>query len=110
MDIIWMPCTIENSGFPSERRFEVTLPEGGGKVVGVAYIEYLQHQDHTPIQDGEPPYNQTLDGFVQCRVIKRELDRVHIEFPGTDVFHVPQKALDEEGSNVSFRPRPSLGH
>ncbi len=30
---IWMPCTIENSGFSSERRFEVDLPASGGRIV-----------------------------------------------------------------------------
>jgi hypothetical protein len=88
----WVPCTIENSGFSSERRFEVELPTNG-KVVGAAYIEYFKDQDQQSLREGHPPYGQTVNGFVRCRLIRRHGDSMLIEFPGTDVFHVGQEAL-----------------
>ena len=90
---IWMPCTIENSGFSSERRFEVDLPASGGRIVGAAYIEHFRDADHKELPEGQPPYGKVVKGFVQCRVVKQDRDRASIEFPGTDIFHVPQEAL-----------------
>jgi len=95
MEYVWMPCTIENTGFNSERRFEVDLPEDGGKIVGTAYVEYLQDSSGNVLTDQVPPYGQTSDGFVKCRIVKRQGDSALIEFPGTEVFHVPQEALNE---------------
>jgi len=89
---LWMPCTIENSGFSSERRFTVNLGDGG-KAVGTAYVEYLLDEQERPIPEGHPPYGQVIRGKVKCRVIKRDGEKVYIEFPGTDVFHVPSEAL-----------------
>lgn len=89
----WIPCTIENGGFSSERRFEVDLKSDSGKIVGTAYIEYLQNSDRKPLSEDEPAYATTITGFVKCRVVKREEDTVFLEFPGTDIFHVPQEAL-----------------
>jgi hypothetical protein len=91
-DLFWMPCTIEASGFSSERRFEVDLDDAG-KVVGVAYIKYFCDENKKPIEEGHPPFGQTISGFVQCRVVKRQGDQVFVEFPSTDIFHVPQEAL-----------------
>ena len=89
----WVPCTIENSGFSSERRFEVELPANGGRIVGAAYIEHFMDENKKRLAEGHPPYGQTIDGFVRCRVIRRQGDSMLIEFPGTEVFHVPQEAL-----------------
>jgi hypothetical protein len=91
----WVPCTIENAGFSSERRFEVDLPANGGRIVGAAYIEHFRDGAKNPLHDGQPPYGTKLQGFVKCRILRREGDGVLIEFPGTDHFHVPSQALEE---------------
>ena len=88
----WAHCKIENSGFSSERRFEMSLPDGG-KIVGAAYIDYLRTTDNKPIGEDWPAYGQTEDGFVQCRVVKQEGSTAWVEFPGTEIFHVPREAL-----------------
>ncbi len=93
-DKLWIHCTIENTGFSSERRFEVSLGSEG-KAVGTAYVEYLKNANNQPIEDDEPEYGKSIDGFVQCRVIKRHGATYVIEFPSTDVFHVPAEALEE---------------
>ena len=93
MQFQWIPCKIENTGFDSERRFEVDLP-GDGKVVGTAYIEYLRDCNHEPIEEGEPPYGKETRGYVMCRVVKQIENLVHVELPGTNVFHVPREALE----------------
>jgi hypothetical protein len=91
---VWISCTIENTGFSSERRFEAPLGSSG-KAVGTAFIEYLTDENGNPLQEGEPSYGQTINGSVQCRIIKKSGDTFYIEFPSTDVFHVPAEAFDE---------------
>ncbi|HEX3659652.1 MAG TPA: hypothetical protein VHV55_27945 [Pirellulales bacterium] len=88
----WIQCTIENTGFSRERQFEVSLPQSG-RVVGTAFIEYLRNAESKPIQDDEPPYGTSTSGFVQCRLIKKSGDSYLVEFPSSDVFHVPPEAL-----------------
>lgn len=92
---MWVPCMIENAGFSSERRFEFDLPDDGGRIVGVAFVEHFRDQDKNPLQEGKPPYGQKLHGFVRCRIIRREGDNVVAELPGSDAFHVPYEALQE---------------
>lgn len=89
---MWVACKIENSGFSSERRFEVGLADGG-KVVGTAYIEYLRDANKRELGENVPPYGETMNGVVQCRVIRQEEEGALVEFPGTDLFHVPREAL-----------------
>jgi hypothetical protein len=89
----WIPCKIENSGFSGERRFEVDLPDGG-RAVGTAPVQYLRTADRRGIEDGNPTYGETIKGFVQCRVIREvNSNDVLVEFPSSDVFHVPAEAL-----------------
>jgi len=92
---LWAPAKIENSGFSSERKFEVQLPGDGGKVVGAAYIEHFLDQNREPLSEGIPPYGQTMNGFVKVRVLRKQGDTLFVEFPGTDVFHVPHEALED---------------
>ncbi len=92
MKYYWLPCSIENTGFSSERRYECELPEGAGRIVGTAYVEYLRDAQENELTDEMPSYGQSISGFVQCRV-RDKGDRVILEFPGSDVFHVPKDAL-----------------
>ena len=91
----WVPCIIENAGFSSERRFEVDLPADGGRIVGAAYIEHFRDAENRPLPEGQPPYGKKMHGFVKCRILRREGDKMVVEFPGTDIFHVPPEALAE---------------
>lgn len=95
MEYVWMPCTIENTGFSSERRFEVDLPHNSGRIVGTAYVEYLQDLHGSPLGDDVPAYGEAATGLVKCRVIKKQGDMAFVEFPGTEIFHVSQDALNE---------------
>ncbi|MEX2118774.1 MAG: hypothetical protein WD847_04115 [Pirellulales bacterium] len=94
MEYVWMPCNIENSGFSSERRFEVDLPDGK-RISGTAYIEYLQDSEGNPLGDNIPTAGEAAPGFVKCRVVKEVGESAYVEFPGTEVFHVPQEAIRE---------------
>ena len=89
----WVPCLIENSGFTSERKYEVDLPGGNGKLVGTAYIDYLRDSENDELCEDFPPYGETVKGFVLCRIIKKTEKGLLVEFPGSDVFHVPPEAL-----------------
>lgn len=91
----WIKCSIENSGFSGERRFEVDLQDGG-RAVGTASVKYLRSSDHAPLDEDVPPYGESSGGWVQCRVIREESPGVLlVEFPSADVFHVPAEALVE---------------
>jgi hypothetical protein len=58
-------CTISRGGFSDERVF--TLPSGYS---GVASLSYVWHEDGRPLEEGEPPLGQTIDGQVAVRVIE----------------------------------------
>jgi hypothetical protein len=92
VETLWIPCTIENAGFSGERRYEVELGEQG-KVVGVADVQYLQTEAGDKLGDDIPPYGETIKGRVECRATRRPDDTYNVEFPGSDIFHVPKEAL-----------------
>lgn len=92
----WIACTIENNGFSGERRFEVEL-KGQGKIVGVGSIQYLRDSENKPLPDDVPPYGQTVNGFVQYRILRQRDGKYVVEFPGSEIFHVPAEALTSHG-------------
>lgn len=58
-------CKISRGGFSDERLF--TLPSGCS---GVASLQYVWHNDGRPLEEGEPPLGQVIDGQVAVRVIE----------------------------------------
>ena len=96
VDTQWIPCQIENTGFSGERRFEVTFPEMS-KAVGTASVQYFQTTKGEKIQDEFPAYGESASGRIQCRVLRRFEDgSLAVEFPSSDVFHVPFEALVDD--------------
>ena len=92
-DTFFMRCKIGHGGFSSERRFEIELP-GGENLVGTAYVEYLVDSDKKPLPEDEPAYGKEIDGFVKCRKIRVDGDRILVEVPSADILRVTENELE----------------
>ena len=97
----YIACRIERGAFTNERTFEIELSdrityrgEREGKLVGTAHASHLRTPERKPFTEDEPPYGETVEGFVQCRII-RELPTgwVLVEVPSADVIHVSKDSL-----------------
>lgn len=97
---MWVACTIENSGFSGERKFEVILLDGR-TVEGVASVEYLRSEYGGPLLPEFPLSGETVNGLVQCRVLRQENDGTAVvTFPGTDLLYVPKEVLTSVRSDI----------
>lgn len=97
----YIGCEIERGAFTNERTFEIQLSnqityqgDQEGKLVGTAHASHLRTSAKQPLDEDDPRYGETIEGFVQCRVI-RELpkERVLVEVPSADVIHVSRDSL-----------------
>lgn len=101
-DRYYIACTIEHGAFTNERVFEIALSdkirtyegEQSGRLVGTAHTEHLLDQGKKPLDEDQPGYGSTIEGFVLCRKL-RELSAgwVIVEVPSADVIHVSQDSL-----------------
>ena len=97
----YMACQIERGAFTNERTFEIELSdritfqgESEGKLIGTAQASHLRTSIKQRLEEDEPPYGETIDGFVRCRVIRELSDqRVLVEVPSADVIHVSKESL-----------------
>jgi hypothetical protein len=101
----YIACQIERGAFTNERTFEIELSdnithqgERNGIMVGTAHASHLRTSQRQGLGEDEPSYGQTIDGFVQCRII-RELPSgwVLVEVPSADVIHVSKDSLVSAG-------------
>lgn len=89
-----IPCRIERGGFSSERTFEISLPRGD-VLAGTANVQYLLDAKRQPLEENIPEHGKVIDGFVRCRVVKKEADGgVIIEVPSADLIRVPAGELE----------------
>lgn len=91
MQVFWIPCKIERGGFSSERTFEIDTPEG--KLVGTAFVDHLRNKQRKPLDETMPAAGNQIEGFVKCRIIRHQDDRVLVEVPSADVVNVPSNDL-----------------
>ena len=101
-DLYYIACTIEHGAFTKERVFDIQLSEKirtydgtiGGKLVGTAHTDHLRDRYKQRLQEDEPGFGNSVEGFVLCRKL-RELDEgwVIVEVPSADVIHVSEDAL-----------------
>jgi hypothetical protein len=91
MPYFFVPCRIERGGFSSERTF--SLDREDHTLSGTANVRYLRDANGQPLGDEQPPFGQEIAGFVQCRRIKAEDDRVFVEVPSTDLIALPKGSL-----------------
>lgn len=97
----YIACQIERGAFTNERTFEIELSdhityqgEQAGKLIGTAHASHLRTSERQPLSEDDPLYGETIEGFVQCRII-RELPEewVLVEVPSADVIHVSKDSL-----------------
>lgn len=93
-EFFFIPCTIEQGGFSSERAFEIRTADGGKLLVGTANFEYLRNAKREELDEDTPGYGEKLSGYVMCRKV-REIDEANVlvEVPSSDLIHVPLNEL-----------------
>ena len=95
MQMYWIPCKIERGGFSSERTFEIKLANGD-ILAGTAFVRYFLDKHRQPLDEDLPQYNEPLDGFAKCRVVRQiSDDEVLIDLPSSDVIRVPKGELQQ---------------
>ena len=96
-DYYLIRCTIERGGFTSERTFEILLADGG-KLVGISNVGHLYDENGKLLSDEEPPFGETITGFVKCRKIRDRVGNTAlVEVPSADLINVPEEELLEIG-------------
>lgn len=89
-------CKISRGGFSDERVF--TLPSGYS---GVASLQYVWHEDGRPLEEGEPPVGQIVDGQVAVRVLEvAEGGQTLVSLPDGGTAEVPADMLIDRPSRV----------
>lgn len=91
----FVPCTIENGGFSSERTFTIPLPDGEA-LVGTAHVMYLRDRAGKALPEGVPGYGEKLDGYVQCLIVlsaEQAGGEAVVEVPSADLIRVAPEEL-----------------
>ncbi len=106
--LVLLPCDIYLGGFPSERVFEIRLPEG--EYTGAAPREYFWTEQQQRLPADQPKERGTLmPGYVDARVAA-ELgkQRLLLSIPSGDVLEVNEDMVKEHPServtHVSVQP------
>jgi hypothetical protein len=100
-------CTISRGGFSDERVFK--FAHNGQEYKGIASRLHMWKSDLTPVEEGEPPLGQTIDGFVAARIIEVVAggSTVMVSIPDGEVITIPIASLEdrpivEAGEHVSI--------
>lgn len=82
-------CTISRGGFSDERVF--TLSNG---YEGVASRQYFWRDDGRALEEGEPPIDQRIEGWVAVRIVEvREPGPVLVALPDGESIEVSLDVL-----------------
>jgi hypothetical protein len=91
-----LACTISRGGFSDERVFEIK----GTSHKGVCSRSHLWKEDGNPLEPGEPPIGQVIDGFVAARILEVRGDHVTVSIPDGEVLTVAIAELVDRPSGV----------
>jgi hypothetical protein len=88
-------CEISRGGFSDERVF--TISTHGIAHKGIASRRHMWHSDWAPIEEGEPPLDEVINGYVAARVLKVDKEHALVSIPDGDVIEVPvsRRLLEE---------------
>lgn len=84
-------CTISRGGFSDERVFAIQMDELPH--IGVGSRRHFWTLAGDPLDDGEPPLDQKVEGLVAATVVKINLGKVLVSIPDGEVITVPIEAL-----------------
>jgi hypothetical protein len=79
-------CKISRGGFSGERVFTITA--NGVDHSGVGSRFYMWKEDRTPVDEGEPPIGQEIDGLVAARVLDIDGTTATVTIPDGDVIEI----------------------
>lgn len=97
-------CKISRGGFSDERVFRIEFSDRAYE--GIASRRHMWTETGQPIEDGEPPIGQLLDGLVAARVLELNADQstAIVSIPDGGVIEIAVGQLKERpemaGSNV----------
>jgi len=101
-----IPCRITRSGFPNERVFRITLPDGS-EFVGAAPAYYFWNSDRSKLGENQPSKRgESIPGFVEARIITSDPDSALVSLPSGNVVEISPAeitTISEKPSNVSVK-------
>ena len=92
-------CKISRGGFSGERVFEIATGETNHSGVGSRF--HMWKSDRTPVDEGEPPLGQEIDGLVAARILESDGKTATVAIPDGEVIDI---SVDE----LLDRPAMSL--
>jgi len=96
--VFLLGCEIQRGGFSSERTFTIKTTDGG-TLTGLANVHYCYNKEKMPLWSDrrvEPlKENETIVGYIECRVLEEIGDRVTVDLPSSDTLCVSEKELVE---------------
>jgi hypothetical protein len=75
-----------------------SISEGGVVHSGVGSRFHMWKSDGSPIDEGEPPINQVIDGLVAARIVRDDGDTVLVAVPDGEVIRISSGALSDRPS------------
>ena len=90
--IVFVPCTFQRGGFPSERLFILRSP-GHAELRGVADVNYCYDESDRPLGD-EPPQGEEIRGRLIGVVVRVSGDStVRVHLPDGEVYDLDRNKL-----------------
>jgi len=98
-------CKISRGGFSDERVFSFKVADE--EYSGVASRGHMWDANGKPIEDGEPPLGDIMDGYVAVRVLEARADATAlVSVPDGGVVEMPLNQLEDRPSGVGQRNVP----
>jgi len=91
-------CKISRGGFSDERIFSFEL--NGSEYSGVASRSHMWRANRLPLEEGEPPIGQVIDGLVAARILEVMGEETLVSLPDGGVLKVPSNFLQERPAGV----------
>jgi hypothetical protein len=80
-------CKISRGGFSGERVFDIAIANISHSGVGSRI--HMWNLDQTPVDKGEPPLGQKIDGLIAVRVLSQDAVTATVSMPDGEVIDIP---------------------